>query len=149
MKKLTFILSIFIAILVVSCNEESDDIQVSVKDQIEENVQSSSWRITKYIDSGDDETHHYTGYNFEFAVNNLITASNGVNSYSGTWSITGSNSNDNSPDDLDFNIFFSTPSDFEELSDDWDIISQSSQKIELIDISGGNGGTDYLTFEKN
>ena len=52
MKKLTFILSIFIAILVVSCNEESDDIQDSVKDQIEENVQSSSWRITKYIDSG-------------------------------------------------------------------------------------------------
>ncbi len=38
--------------------------------------------------------------------------------------------------------------DFEELSDDWDIISHSSTKIELIDISGGNGGTDYLTFEK-
>jgi hypothetical protein len=39
--------------------------------------------------------------------------------------------------------------DFEDLNDDWDIISRSSTKIELIDISGGNGGTDYLTFEKN
>ena len=28
-------------------------------------------------------------------------------------------------------------------------ISQKYTKIELIDISGGNGGTDYLTFEKN
>ena len=38
---------------------------------------------------------------------------------------------------------------FEDLNDDWDFISQSSTKIELIDVSGGNGGTDYLTFEKN
>lgn len=44
---------------------------------------------------------------------------------------------------------FTSPPDFEELTDDWDIISQTSSKIELIDISGGNGGTDYLTFQKN
>jgi hypothetical protein len=54
---------------------------------------------------------------------------------------------DDSSDDLDFNIFFNVANDFEDLNDDWDIISQSSSKIELIDISGGNGGTDYLTFE--
>ena len=29
---------------------------------------------------------------------------------------------------------------FEDLNDDWDFISQSSTKIELIDVSGGNGG---------
>jgi len=51
--------------------------------------------------------------------------------------------------DLDFNIFFASPPDFEDLSDDWDFISHTSTKIELIDMSGGNGGTDYLTFEKN
>jgi hypothetical protein len=39
-------------------------------------------------------------------------------------------------------------SDFEDLVDDWDFISVSNTKIELIDISGGNGGTDYLTFER-
>jgi len=39
--------------------------------------------------------------------------------------------------------------DFEDLNDDWDFISQSATKVELIDVSGGNGGTDYLTFEKN
>ena len=37
---------------------------------------------------------------------------------------------------------------FEELNDDWDVVSQSATKIELIDVSGGNGGTDYLTFER-
>ena len=51
--------------------------------------------------------------------------------------------------DIDFNIFFSSPADFAELSEDWDIISHSASKIELKHVSGGNGGTDLLTFEKN
>lgn len=42
-----------------------------------------------------------------------------------------------------------SPSGFEKLSDDRDFISQSNSKIELIDVSGGNGGIDHLTFEKN
>ena len=51
--------------------------------------------------------------------------------------------------DIDFNIFFASPVDFSELSEDWDIITNSSSKIELMHVSGGNGGTDLLTFEKN
>lgn len=35
------------------------------------------------------------------------------------------------------------------LSDDWDVLERTDTKIRLIDVSGGNGGTDYLTFEKN
>lgn len=51
--------------------------------------------------------------------------------------------------DIDFNIFFASPADFAELTEDWDIITHSATKIELIHVSGGNGGTDLLTFEKN
>lgn len=51
--------------------------------------------------------------------------------------------------DIDFNIFFASPVDFSELTEDWDIITNSSSKIELMHVSGGNGGTDLLTFEKN
>ena len=74
----------------------------------------------------------------------------------GSWSITDDDddssdddSDGDSSNDIDFNIVFNAPDDFTELSDDWDIISKSDSKIELIDISGGNGGTDLLTFEKN
>jgi len=65
--------------------------------------------------------------------------------------VTNSDSNDDSPDDndLDFNINFNLTNNFEDLNDDWDIISQSDTKIELTDVSGGNGGTDFLTFERN
>lgn len=55
----------------------------------------------------------------------------------------------NSSGAIDFNIFFASPADFAELSEDWDIISHTASKIELKHVSGGNGGTDLLTFEKN
>lgn len=112
-------------------------------------VNNGTWRITYYYDSDEEETNNYSGYNFTFGPNNVLTATNGANSYSGNWSITSSNSSDDSIDDLDFNIAFSAPPHFEELTDDWEIIEKSATVIKLRDISGGNGGTDYLTFTKN
>jgi len=112
---------------------------------------SGTWRITYYYDTDKEETSSYAGYNFTFG-STALTATNGTNTYTGTWSVTDSNSNDDSIDDLDFNISFNNPpapSSFEDLSDDWDIIEVTDTKIKLIDVSGGNGGTDYLTFEKN
>lgn len=120
-------------------------------DQVENNAVSGNWVITYFYDTDQEETSHYNGYTFDFEANGALTATNGMNTYTGTWSVTDdSNSMDDSSsdDDIDFNIFFSTPEDFAELSDDWDIISHTSTEIKLIDVSGGNGGTDYLTFVK-
>jgi hypothetical protein len=50
-------------------------------------------------------------------------------------------------DDLDFNITFNLSTELDELSDDWDIITQSSTRIELED-SNDDATVDYLTFEK-
>ena len=110
---------------------------------------SGTWRITSYIDSGVVETNKFTGYNFTFSQNGTLTAVGNGQTYLGTWSVTDTNSTDDSLDDLDFNIAFSSPADFFELTDDWDVVSRTDTKIVLIDISGGNGGTDNLTFEKN
>lgn len=139
--------TLFVLILFNSC--EKDDNNSAAQVEIENNLESGSWRITKFVDSGTDESGHFTGYNFTFRESGTLVADNGTNTYTGTWSITSSNSNDDSDDDLDFNIFFNLTNDFEDLNDDWDFLSQSPVKIELVDISGGNGGTDYLTFEKN
>ena len=112
-------------------------------------VNNGTWRITYYYDTDHEETSNFNGYNFTFGESNVLTASNGTNSYTGTWSVTDSNSNDDNLSDLDFNIAFSSPAQFEELTDDWEIIEKSSTLIKLKDVSGGNGGTDYLTFAKN
>lgn len=134
--------------LLISCNDDDSPKDIS-KDQLQSIVQNGTWRITRFIDSGTDETNDFSGYNFTFNSSGVLTASNGTNNFSGTWSITDSNSSDDSSNDLDFNINFNLTNDFEDLNDDWDIVSQSSTKIELIDVSGGDGDTDLLTFEKN
>lgn len=119
-------------------------------DLVEQIAENGNWRITSFIDSGDDETNDFSGYTFQFNAGGTLVASNGTTTLSGNWSVI-DDSNSSSDADDDFNIFFPVPdtNDFEDLNDDWDIVSVSNNKIELIDISGGNGGTDYLTFEKN
>ena len=140
-----------------TCSSDDDDgspnnntLQIA---EIENTAESGTWRITSFIDSGQDETSDFTGYEFTFNSNGTLVATNGSNTLNGTWSVTDDSSNDDSSsdDDIDFNIFFPVPesNNFEDLNDDWDIVSTSSTKIELIDVSGGNGDTDLLTFEKN
>lgn len=145
--KTLFLACLVILLAIVSCKKDDDSKKTLAT--VKSNVQSGTWRITKFVDSGTDETNHFSGYNFTFTSSGVLNATNGTNNYAGTWSITDSNSNDDSQNDLDFNINFNLSNDFEDLNDDWDFVSQSSTKVELIDISGGNGGTDYLTFEKN
>lgn len=112
---------------------------------IEKSIQEGNWKVTKFVDSGEDETYHFTTYTFTFDNSGSIVATNGSFSNNGTWNIKA----DDSDDDLDFNLFFSnTNNNFDELNDDWDILSNSKTKIELID-RDDDGNHDYLTFEKN
>jgi len=151
-----FICTLLIFLLITSCSSNDDSNSDNISQQIiqiENIVESGTWRITNFNDSGQDETSDFAGYDFTFNVDGTLLATNGTNTLNGTWSITDDSSDDDSSssDDIDFNIFFPVPdiNDFEDLNDDWDIVSTSSTKIELIDISGGNGDTDLLTLEKN
>ena len=142
-------------LLLIGCSSDDtigDNNAVEIK-QIEDSVKSGTWRVTSYIDSGKNETNDYAGYNFTFNENGSLVAFNGTNVVNGTWSVTdhssSSNDDSNDDDDFDFNILFSAPPNFEELSDDWDIMSISNTKMELIDVSGGSGETDSLSFTKN
>lgn len=139
-----------------TCSNDDDGVNNNNTDvsQLEDVAETGSWRISSYIDSGEDETSDFTGYTFVFNPNGNLTATKGEIEVNGTWSITDdSNSSDDddssSDDDTDFNIFFASPPNFEDLTDDWDIVSMNNTTIELIDISGGNGGTDNLVFTRN
>ena len=155
MKKIKLIsafIFLFIVTIFSSCSDEDDS---TVNNSVDPTpviniVNNGTWRVTLYEDSGVDETSNFTGYNFSFDAGNVLTATNGTNTYSGTWSVTSDNSMDDSPsNDLDFNIAFSAPANFAELTEDWNIISYTATKVQLVHVSGGGGGTDYVTFEKN
>lgn len=113
-------------------------------------ITNGTWRVTSYVDSGNDETNHFSGYNFNFGSSNVITVTNGTNTYSGAWSVNADDDNDDNPGgDLDFNIAFASPPDFAELTEDWQIISFTSNTLSLKHVSGGGGGTDTIVFTKN
>lgn len=155
--KSILVTAVICSLLLASCTKDDNNNVPDNTAQIQlaqDFASAGTWRITNFNDSGKDETSHFTGYNFTFGNSGMLTAINGTNTLDGSWSVTDeSNSGDdsNNDDDIDFNIFFPVPdtNDFEDLNDDWHIVSTSTTKIELIDVSGGNGGTDLLTFEKN
>jgi hypothetical protein len=157
------IVTLTIAISLIACSKEESNTTVGVDDngtsadRVTLVAQSGSWRISYFWDTDEDETSNFAGYEFTFNPDGTLIAVKGNTTVNGTWSViddSGNSSSDddgNSTDDDDFNILFSVPttSDFDDLNDDWDIIAVTANKIELTDVSGGNGGTDFLTFEKN
>lgn len=152
MKKLVLIPALFCLFMLNVASMCSSDNSSSSSDPtpVINTATQGTWRVSSYVNSGTDETNHFTGYNFTFATGNVLTATNGTNTYTGTWSVVVDNSNDDNPSsDLDFNIAFASPADFADLTDDWDVVSHTSTTISLIDVSGGNGGTDILVFTKN
>ena len=147
MKTLRLALIIPVMLAAISCS--NDDDPANSASAVENAVKAGTWRITRFEDSGNNETAMFSGYNFAFDASGTLTASNGSNIFIGGWSVSDGKSNDDNSNDLHFNIDFNLNNSFEELSEDWHFVSYSSSKIELINVSGGNGGTDYLTFERN
>ncbi|MDC7999141.1 hypothetical protein [Gilvibacter sediminis] len=162
-KSSLFALLAVVALTTVSCSEDDNNNNNNnaaanlLAEELRNTASSGTWRVSRYEDNGQNETSDYNGYSFTFGSDGMLTATNSSNTVTGTWSVTvDSSSSDSSDDDgsddsddVDFNIFFASPADFEELSDDWDIVSRTDTRIELIDISGGDGSIEYLTFEKN
>ena len=151
MKK-AFIIGLLL-VTVLACDEDDDGMSRSAKmSEAKNTAVSGEWRITQFVDSGTDETNHFDGYTFQFGSNGSLTATNSANTYAGTWSVTDDGSGDDDSgddfDDIDFNIIFTLPADFADLSEDWEIVSLAESSMELRHVSGGNGETDLLTFEK-
>jgi hypothetical protein len=146
------VLLVSLLLVCISCSDDSDSNSSNntqqTLNQIKNTAVNGVWEITYFYDTDHEETNNFIGYKFSFNTDGSLNATKDNTTITGSWSITDSNSSSSSSDDLHFNILFFSPPDFEDLSDDWEIISTSDTKIELIDISGGNGGTDYLTFQK-
>ena len=105
-------------------------------------VTQGQWKVTLFSENGVVETSKFSNYVFTFNTNGTVSAVRSGSTVNGSWS----DGNDDSQHKLILN--FASPADFTEISDDWHILQESSSKIELEDVSGGNGGTDLLTFEK-
>ncbi len=143
MKKLLVFASAFILLGLTACDKDDDNSSIITTTNVTSTVSSGTWRVTYYWDTDHEETSNYNGFNFIFSSGGILNASNTLFGTSGTW-VTGIDDSK-----VKLVITFTSPASFVELSEDWEVTARTDTKVTLRHISGGGGGTDYLTFEKN
>jgi len=124
---------------ITSCKKDEAS-SVSEKQNIGQ-IENGSWKITLFNDSGKDQMYHFTDYSFSFS-GGVVTATGRNSSISGSYSILEGSSA------TKLIMSFGASKPFDNLNDDWRVLESIPDRIRLEDVSGGNGGTDFLTFEK-
>ena len=99
------------------------------------------WLVANYNDSGVDETTDFANWILEFFNDGTVTATNN-NVINGTWETYYDSG------ELKLKLNFGEQVPFDEFNDDWDVFSLGDMRIELRDISGGDGTLDVLVLEK-
>ncbi|MFM1829446.1 MAG: hypothetical protein RL624_1687 [Bacteroidota bacterium] len=137
MNKIKFIAGAFFisSLLFLSCSKDN-------LSNVWSYVTKGTWRVTLYQENGVSKLYYFSNYDFTFS-NSTVTATRNATTVTGTFST----KYDDSKNKLVLN--FGNTSPFNELNDDWEILEESATKIRMQDVSGGSGGTDLLTFEKN
>ena len=103
-----------------------------------------TWKITYFFDKK-DETGNYSGYTFDFGANGALSATNGSQTWSGSWT-TGVDDSANKVV-IDFSSG-TIPSALNDLEEDWLIIEVTDSFMHYEHTSGGNGDTDVVHFTK-
>jgi hypothetical protein len=60
-------------------------------------MMQGTWRVTYYSDHGQEETDHFTGYDFTFGADDLLSATDGSNTYTGAWTLSTNKTEDETP----------------------------------------------------
>jgi len=127
-----------------ACDEDDDndynDDDVDDSD-LRQVLIDGTWEITSFIDE-EDETGIFSGYIFDFLENGAVEITKGDQGFRGEWNTYGDDGS------LELALFFGEEYPFEEIHDDWDIIEFDGNIIKLMDVSGGDGSVEYLTFER-
>jgi hypothetical protein len=122
-------------------DDDDDDDNNNGNAQFASTITDGTWTISYFFDDA-NETSNYNGFSFVFNANGTIAATKNGNTTTGTWT----NYIDDNEDK--FELSFQNMA-LDELEEDWEIVEFSANEIRLKDVSGGNGGTDYLYFTKN
>ncbi|NCT18878.1 MAG: hypothetical protein GW771_11660 [Flavobacteriia bacterium] len=144
---LAFFAFVSISLLSLSCSNDGNTSNTNSENvaQLQDAIIQGTWKITRFIEDGVNQTSNFNGFNFTFNTNGTVLATNGSTSINGTWS-TNVSSSGTPKFVLNFNI---SNGPFDEISEDWNIESVSSTLIDLKHVSGGDGSIDLLLFIKN
>lgn len=140
MKRLIYALAL--TFFLFSCDDEDKDpILNASEEKLVNTIENSVWRVTLFIEDGEDETSDYTGITLNFLPAGKIEAFNGSQLLEeGTWRTLRDDGK------LEFWITFTQNEILEEISDDWYVISMTETKIEMED--DNDQFIDKLTLQK-
>ncbi len=140
--------------IVISNNDQFEDVIEDAIDDCDDDSQSSggngnlsailsdgTWYVSYFYDDT-NQTSVYAGYTFTFNTNGTSSVLRNSVSINGSWS----NYIDGNEEKLELDYDGSI---LDELEEDWEVVEYSSTQVRLKDVSGGNGGTDYLYLSKN
>ncbi|MDN3724109.1 hypothetical protein QRD02_06915 [Aequorivita sp. SDUM287046] len=142
MKKILILLAI---VTFVSCSSDDDSGNVNTNEfeQIKTTLPQGEWKVSKLIDGNSDHTVDFESFVFTFNEDGTVRAQNDLFTENGIWAYDNSSSNRE-----ELVLQFSEQTPFDEINDDYDIVSVSNSTIELSDESGDNGEIELLTFTK-
>ncbi len=137
------VIILFFGIALTNC---SNDDGIATPTISQSDVQGV-WVVSFFEERGVNETGDFAGFSFDFKSGGTLDVTGNGLSLSGTWSLR-NGSDPGEPQELVIAIP-TVDKPLEELNDDWDIMAYNSSKIELREISGGDGHLEQLHFTKN
>lgn len=138
MKKVMFIIGLSAAGLFTACNNVSDNPSpagtggTKTAKEIENDISSSDWVVSSFVDSGKNETHKFDGYVFHFRKGGVLEAVSDSGTFTGTWSVTESGDDDPLPHSH-FIMAITGNETMDEVSDDWLQVEITTSVISLKD----------------
>lgn len=129
----SFLLIVISTSLFTSCTPESLDYSSTTR----EFISKGQWSVDLFF-AGQDKTAQYSGYQFSFIGNGTATATNGVETVSGTWSVA---TDVNRNEILRINMNSQDPR-IQDLNVQWSITDKNNYIIAMKD------GSNELRFKK-
>ncbi len=138
-------LLIVVIVLLSGCEQLSETYSVEdlgKLDLFDQYLSDKDLVITEFLSGSEDKTNSFTSYTFIFSATGSINSVSDGDTTVGSWSMV---VEDSIPKMLiDFG---NVDEPLYNLNEEWFVISQAKQKIELKDING-QGRIDLLTFEQ-
>lgn len=105
-------------------------------------LKGSKWVVSKCVKDGQDIGSEFADYVFDFIEGGVVTATKGGLVIKGNWSKIQDSGK------TKFIINFANPDYFREISEDWIVVKENAEVLELSDgDSGSLTGKDVLNFK--
>ena len=142
MKNLILLFSI---ITLASCSSDDapGDVITNEFERIKIVLPQGSWKVSTLVDGNDDNTTAFESFIFTFNEDGTVVSETDLYAETGQWSYRST-----SQDGEQLILEFSNTTPFEEITDDWTIVSVTNSQVELSDDGDVEGDTNFLVFKK-